>query len=242
MANTNSEYEDALLRFTKAVLERRPGNKFLPDFTQFQQRVARVGIFNSLSQCLLKLASPGVPDLYQGSELWQLTLVDPDNRRPVDYDLRRRMIEKLPLEGPPSPEFRETLLAKMNDGLIKLYVTQATLRIRKKLAPLFQDGRYLPLKVTGPSSQHVCAFAREYEGRSVIVAAPRLVATLLGDAFDSPCHESLWKNTEIEIPFDEKTCYHHAFTGNCIPVQQGSQGRILSAANLFSDFPVALLR
>jgi (1->4)-alpha-D-glucan 1-alpha-D-glucosylmutase len=240
-ANTNRDYERALLNFIRAVLERRAKNKFLTDFSQFQRRIARLGMFNSLSQCLLKMTSPGVPDIYQGNELWQFNLVDPDNRRAIDYDHRRGLIDNLPTDCRPPQEFRDALLANMDNGLVKLYLTQRTLRIRKKETLLFQRGGYLPLKVNGPKSEHICAFAREYENRSIIVAVPRLCATLLGEDFNSPCNESLWGDTEVEIPFAERACYQHAFTGECIPGDQGEQGRFLPAVKLFRDFPVALL-
>ncbi len=240
-ANTNLDYESALLTFVRAVLQRGPKNKFLVDFTEFQQRVARLGIFNSLSQCLLKMTSPGVPDIYQGNELLQFNLVDPDNRRPIDYDHRRHLIEKLPMASQPPQEFRDVLLTNMDNGLIKLYLTQKTLQARKKEALLFQEGGYTPLKVKGPKAQHICAFAREHEGRSVIVAVPRLCATLLGEDFESPCDEPLWGDTAVEIPFAERRCYQHAFTGACIPIDQTEHGRFLPAAKLFQNFPVALL-
>ncbi len=240
-ANTNPDYENALLNFVRLVLQRGPKNKFLADFPQFQRRVARLGMFNSLSQCLLKMTSPGVPDIYQGNDLWQFNLVDPDNRRPIDYDQPRRLLEKIPTACQPPQEFRDALLANMENGLIKLYLTQRTLRVRKKEALLFQKGGYFPLKVKGSKAEHVCAFVREYEGRSVIVAVPRLYATLLGEDFESPSNDALWGDTGVEIPFTEKRCYQQAFTDACIPIDQTEHGRFLPAAKLFQNFPVALL-
>ena len=245
-ANTNSDYENALLDFTKAVLDRRPNNKFLPDFSEFHKRIARIGIFNSLSQCLLKLTSPGVPDIYQGNELWEFSLVDPDNRRPVNYDLRRQLIDSLPdplsTDAHIPAELPTALLENMNSGLAKLLVTQRTLHIRKRRQSLlFQKGRYLPLKVVGSKADHICAFAREYDGRSIIVAVPRLCAVLLGDNFDSPSDPSLWEDTALEVPFTDQACFHRAFTGDCVRVERRDGDKYLPAAKVFANFPVALL-
>jgi (1->4)-alpha-D-glucan 1-alpha-D-glucosylmutase len=243
-ANTNLEYESALLNFTRAVLERRGKNRFLADFSEFQQQTARVGSFNSLAQCLLKLTSPGVPDLYQGNELVELNLVDPDNRRPVDFARRRQLLQQLQqsFQSPPQSGAQTgALLANLENGLAKLYLTWQTLQIRKKMPLLFQRGSYIPLKVVGPRAEHICAFAREYEGRSVLVAVPRLCATLLGQDFSTPCTAGLWADTRVGIPDLKATCYHHLFTGECIPVGGEEQQRWLPVATLLRDFPVALL-
>ncbi len=236
-ANTNPDYEKALLNFVRGILDRHSKNRFIEDFSQFQRRIAQVGMFNSLSQCLLKLTSPGVPDIYQGNELWQFNLVDPDNRRPVDYDQRRRFIEALPRDfGQVNRK-----LATMDSGLVKMFLTQRTLQVRKECALVFQQGRYLPLKVNGSKSTHICAFARIYKDHSIIVAVPRLCATLLGEDFDSPCHESLWGDTAVEFPFAENQCYQNVFTGSCTPITRGDQQAFFLASRLFTDFPVALL-
>ncbi len=245
-ANTNSGYENALVNFTRAILERRDRNRFLADFSGFQHRVARAGMFNSLSSCFLKMTLPGVPDFYQGNELWEFSLVDPDNRRPVDYDLRWRLLGAMPRQGEPgirdqeSRDYVSTLLANMEDGLVKLFLTHRTLSIRKGDAALFKCGSYLPLNVRGPKANHICAFAREFEGRVAIVAVPRLCATLLGDELSSPCNESLWSDTELEVPGIAATCVHNAFTAECMAIGDG-QPRILPVGRMLRDFPVALL-
>lgn len=243
-ANTNLEYEGALQDFVRAVLKRRAKNRFLAHFSQFQQRIARIGMFNSLSQCLLKMTSPGVPDIYQGNELWQFSLVDPDNRRPIDYEKRQNLLKELALIGQSPTDLREharSFVANMDSGLIKLCLTQRTLSIRKRDADLFQLGRYIPLSAHGQRCENIVAFAREHEGRKVIVAVPRLCATLLGENFDNPCAEALWDDTHLEIPAAERRCYRHVFTGECIPVDRGSAYSSVPAAKLFRYFPVALL-
>lgn len=243
-ANLNSEYEGALLHFVRSALQRRAKNRFLADFSQFQRRISRIGMFNSLSQCLLKMTAPGIPDIYQGNELWRFSLVDPDNRCPIDYRHRQGLLNTFSATAQSQEEIRKhlgTLLATGDSGLVKLYLTQATLAVRRKEALVFQQGRYTPLKTHGQRSEHIVAFAREFEGRSVIVAAPRLCATLLGESFKSPCGESLWGETTLEIPRHEAGCYHLVFTGECIPIDRGEQQDYLPAAKLFRDFPVALL-
>jgi (1->4)-alpha-D-glucan 1-alpha-D-glucosylmutase len=216
-ANPNPGYEEALAKFTRAILGRRFKNKFLEDFSQFQLQTARIGMFNSLAQSLLKMTSPGVPDFYQGTELWHFTLVDPDNRHPVDYDRRRKMLEQL--QSSTSRESCDSVLKDMEGGSIKLYMIQRTLQMRKKHSLLFQQGRYIPLKVIGEKSEHLCVFAREFDGRFALVAVPRLCGRLLGDEFSSPCNQAVWGNTEVEIPDGGAHCYHQAFSGECIPVE-----------------------
>ncbi len=242
-ANNNLDYEAALQHFIRAILDRRPKNRFYPDFSQFHQRISRVGMFNSLSQSLLKMTSPGVPDIYQGNELWDFSLVDPDNRRPVDYEKRRTALGPLTNERPQGERLDQIrkLLSNMENGLIKLYLTQKTLCLRKAQADIFQRGTYLPLSAQGSHAENILGFARQHQDRSVIVAVPRLCATLLGDAFESPCNESLWSDTVLEIPSTSRGCYHNAFTGECIPVHGDGGRAVLSAAKLFRDFPVALL-
>jgi (1->4)-alpha-D-glucan 1-alpha-D-glucosylmutase len=241
-ANQNSAYETALQNFTRAILERRPKNKFLSGFSEFHRGVARAGMFNSLSQCLLKMTVPGVPDFYQGNELWDFSLVDPDNRRPVDYDLRRRLLESIPSSAQSEQEtgnYIRSLLANMETGLIKLYLTQRTMWVRKSDPALFQQGRYIPLDLVGSKKDHVCALAREFEGRLAIAVVPRLCATLLGDSYDSPCHESLWIDTAVELPDMVASCVHNAFTGDCI--SGSGEKRTLRVGKALQNFPVALL-
>ncbi len=246
-ANTNAEYEDALLSFVRTVLGRRGKsgkNRFLSDFAEFHPQIARIGTFNSLSQCLLKLTCPGVPDIYQGNELWQFNLVDPDNRRPVDYDLRRKLLENLQRATRSASQLQNSaaaLLANMDNGLVKLFLTWRALSFRKRESLLFQQGRYLPLKVKGEKSQHLCAFAREDQGRWVVVAVPRLCGGLLRESFKSPCDEGVWGDTAVEIPDNATPCYHYVLTRECIPVPGKEQPRQLSAAKLMRNFPVALL-
>jgi (1->4)-alpha-D-glucan 1-alpha-D-glucosylmutase len=243
-ANTNFEYEGALSAFVRALLNRGGKNQFLEDFAEFHRRIARIGMFNSLSQCLLKLTSPGVPDIYQGNEVWQFSLVDPDNRRPVDYQQRTLLLQELCSNGRSSQELLDhlrSMVEDFDDGKAKLYLTQKTLSLRKAEIALFQEGTYIPLKVGGSRSEHIVAFAREHEGRTAIVAVPRLCAALLGENLNTVGDKELWDDTYLETPGGNTACYHNVFTGECIPVIRGEQRSSLPVAKLFRNFPVALL-
>jgi (1->4)-alpha-D-glucan 1-alpha-D-glucosylmutase len=242
-ANTNAEYESALVDFTHAILDRSSHNTFLADFENAARRVARIGAFNSFSQTLLKLTSPGVPDIYQGNEMLELNLVDPDNRRPVDYDRRRDLLATLQRETASTQELParvRDLISAPDSHAAKQYLTWKTLTFRRQQPDLFHRGRYIPLLAAGEKSEHVVAFARQHEGRSIIVAVPRLSGRLMGESHDSVCEEAIWRDTTLEIPNDGVTCYHNLFTGECLPLKPDAMPRI-PVSDLFRNFPVAVL-
>ncbi len=242
-ANNNTEYEGALREFIHTILDRGVENQFLLDFQDFERRIARIGFNNSLAQCLLKMTAPGVPDIYQGSELLQLRLVDPDNRQSVDYERRRQLLDQFlrneDAQHPMANPIRDLVTSTDNDA-VKLYLTWKTLTIRKVKAPLFQRGTYAPLKVSGEKSGHVVAFAREHDGETAIVAVPRLCAKLLGESTDNVCTPAVWGETKLEISNSGTKCLHNAFTGECIPMS-GTGTQLLRAGDLFRSFPVALM-
>jgi (1->4)-alpha-D-glucan 1-alpha-D-glucosylmutase len=242
-ANTNSAYESALVEFTRAILDRSTGNRFLADFEDFARRLVRVGAFNSLSQTLLKLTSPGVPDIYQGNELLEFSLVDPDNRRPIDYDRRREVFETFQRETAPTPGLWARIqesISTPDSAAAKLYVTWKTLTFRRQQPRMFQRGSYIPLHATGDKSENVVAFARQDEGRTIIVAIPRLCASLMGESHSTVCEEAIWRDTTLEIPSDGVACYHNLFTGECLPLKPDAKPCI-SLSDVFRNFPVALL-
>jgi (1->4)-alpha-D-glucan 1-alpha-D-glucosylmutase len=242
-ANTNTDYEDALLQFTRAVLHRSRQNRFLVDFDEFARRVARIGTFNTLSQTLLKLTSPGVPDIYQGNEILEFNLVDPDNRRPVDFETRKQMFENLARDTAAAPNLparvRDLLVTGQGDAA-KVYLTWKTLSLRRQEPRIFQRGSYMPLHVQRDLSDHVVAFARQQEGRTMVVAVPRLCARLMGEAYDSVCEEAIWQDSTLEVPHEGVSCYHNLFTGECLPLNADEPARI-RLSELFCNFPVALL-
>src|SRR5262249_13333005 len=158
------EHEAAVLRFVEAILDRRRSAPFLQSFEELQGRVAELGIYNSLAQLLIKITAPGVPDFYQGTELWDLNLVDPDNRRPVDYQRRRAALAAITgLKSCATPdECTAELLHNRKDGRIKMFVTTRALSARAEWRRVFEDGEYLPLRTTGVRREHVFAFARRF--------------------------------------------------------------------------------
>ena len=185
----NEQWDSAMNDFVACVLDPSPKNKFLPTFLPVAEEIARLGAINSLSQVGLKLTTPGVPDIYQGNEIWNLSLVDPDNRRPVDYGQRREMLASL--ETTPLDE----LWRQWPDGRIKLVLTQRLLRFRREHAMLFQRGNYLPLTVTGEFADCCVAFAREHDGNWVAVAVPRLSSHV-----GFPPIGEKWKDTTLALP------------------------------------------
>ena len=242
-ANANTEYEGALVDFSRSLLRRSSQNRFIADFEELARRVARIGAFNSLSQTLLKLTSPGVPDIYQGNELLEFNLVDPDNRRPVDYDRRSELLTTVRLDNIPGSELParvRSLLSICNGSAAKLYLTRKVLTFRRQQPGLFQRGTYNPLRATGEMSEHIVAFERRRNGRTIVIAVPRLCARLMSESYDTICEEAIWHNSVLELPTGGATCYHNLFTGECLPVKAEESPRI-PLSDVFRNFPVALL-
>jgi (1->4)-alpha-D-glucan 1-alpha-D-glucosylmutase len=230
-------YEEGISRFISEIIKRGVRSRFMESFVSFQKKIAFYGIWNSLSQLLVKLASPGIPDIYQGSELWNLSLVDPDNRSDVDFDRRISLMNDLKeLEKAGLPALVKVLLSHREDGRIKLYVTWKVLDIRKKEHGLFLHGDYIPIKTKGKREKHVICFARVYGGRWGIILAPRFITSLVGDG-KIPVGEEVWEDTCIVMPLGAPRAFKDVFTGrsllfeaNLIPVHQ-----------LLAVFPLSLL-
>ncbi|CAO3357198.1 malto-oligosyltrehalose synthase [Azospirillum melinis] len=223
-AAPNEAYEGAVVSFIHDALDVTRRNAFLEAFLPFQASLARIGMVNGLAQALLKLTSPGVPDIYQGCELWNLSLVDPDNRLPVDYDARRKLLEEV--EGVVEHGTVAGLLERWTDGAVKLAVTRQALAVRGEMPEVFSAGEYLPLEATGERADHVVAYARRNGDETVVVAVPRLVGQL-GEDPD-------WGNTAIPLP--RGTGWRNRLTG-----AEVEGGDAVMAATLFADLPVALL-
>jgi len=240
-ANVNEEYEAAMRHFVSELLGSPERNAFIADFAPFAARVARVGMFNSLSQAVIKIASPGVPDFYQGNELWDFSLVDPDNRRPVDYVQRRERLDALKKRftcAPPGHiEQARLLVDHLEDGAIKLYVTWRGLHLRRRHATLFAHGEYVPLEARGEHADRVCAFARVDGPQAVVVAAPRLIGQFAA-AFGAPIGARAWANTAIVVPRHLGGNYCNIYTRE--RVASDSAGA-LPLSSVLSAFPVALL-
>lgn len=205
----------------------------------FVPTVSFFGAINSLAQRLLTITAPGNPDIYQGMELWDFSLVDPDNRRPVNYELRQQLLTGLDrrLEAGNLPQLCAELMEKYTDGRIKLWTTMQALRFRRDHRELFQVGQYIPLHATGAKRDHLLAFAREHRNHVAIVTVPRLSYILADGAMRPPLGE-LWQDTELPVPSHTPEFLENVFTGEKIRV---TPQRTLLGRELFRHFPVALL-
>jgi (1->4)-alpha-D-glucan 1-alpha-D-glucosylmutase len=241
--NRNAAYENAVSSFVKKLLIRGVKNRFLNDFVPFHRRIARNGFWNSLSQTLLKLTSPGVPDIYQGNELWDFSLVDPDNRRPVDYGRRRQVFENIRgLSSEPDPSATQSFLDSPEDGRLKLYLIWKTLCLRKERPEVFQQGEYLPLPVQDAKSDHVVAFARKFENTNLLVIVPRLVASLLNEREIPPIGPDVWGDTQLVLPsYSGPASYRNIFTGEVLTVAKNGESGTIGIAEILAKFPVAVL-
>jgi (1->4)-alpha-D-glucan 1-alpha-D-glucosylmutase len=244
--NPNAEYDDAIQEFVGLILDEGDNRPFLDDFRAFQRRISRYGLLNSLSQTLLKLASPGAPDTYQGTELWDFSLVDPDNRRPVDYDRRCRMLRELrsaaEATGGDLRELARDLVAVMEDGRIKLFVTYRTMQCRRDHPGLLSAGEYLPIAVDGPRAAHLFAFVRRAGDIQALVAVPRLPAGLTSDPDRPPLGQEIWQDTRLVLTdIAPGMRWRNLFTGEILATAERDGQPSLAASDVFANFPVALL-
>jgi (1->4)-alpha-D-glucan 1-alpha-D-glucosylmutase len=237
----NQAYEEGVSDFVAGLLENR---QFLDDFTAFHKKTSWFGMLNSLGQLLLKLTSPGIPDIYQGNEIWTFSLVDPDNRRPVDFARRRSMLGELQQAmgaTGPTAETLDQLFHPPDDGRVKMYVLWRVLAFRRENPGLFAQGEYLPLQVSGSGQEHICAFARRYGEKVLIVAVPRLVARLVRHQVGRlPLGEEIWGDTRLHLPEVLQSLeYTNLLTGKNSLSPQGRVGFL--GGELFDLFPLALL-
>jgi (1->4)-alpha-D-glucan 1-alpha-D-glucosylmutase len=235
--NPNEAYDTGLRDFVAAILARGGDNPFLADIAAFQRPVARLGMVNALAQTLVKLTSPGVPDVYQGQETWDLSLVDPDNRRPVDYELRRRMLidVRAQMDRDRAGLCRD-LIERWEDGRVKLYLTHVALAARNAHPDAFTGGEYLPLEAAGAKAEHVVAFARRGGGSTLLTVVPRLVATLTAARDHALPTPADWAGTAVTGDAVAGR-WRNLLTGAEIRAGEGG----LALAELLADFPVALL-
>lgn len=237
----NEEYEAAVRQFVEAVLSAGPENEFLRDLAAFQAPIALAGAHNAIGQALLKICVPGMPDFYQGTELWDFSLVDPDNRRPVDFGLRRAYLEELQARsGGDLRALAADLQDQWRDGRIKMYVTWQALNFRRQHAALFQQGDYVPLAVEGPLAERVCAFARVAGEQAAIVVVPRLIKDV-GRLDRLAWAAGAWAETSLVLPWPAKR-WRHVFTGAILDAEaaDGEASRLMVEQALGS-FPLALL-
>jgi (1->4)-alpha-D-glucan 1-alpha-D-glucosylmutase len=241
--NQDPAYVEALHRFIAGILKptsRGRTNRFLEGFEEFIPKIEYFGALNSLAQLLLKITAPGMPDIYQGQELWDLSLVDPDNRRKVDFELRQRYLRKLEESNSYDTvglrEFLARLAREWRDGRLKMWTTMRALCFRKERQHLFQNGSYVPLFADEGGGDYVVAFARVHEKDVAITAVPRLAFTMTsGEKW--PLGEA-WKNARISLPEELQRRFANVLTGENVSVEGGA----LNCASVFATLPIALLK
>lgn len=240
--DANEPHEQALIQFVRAIVDDRDNAEFMHEFRALQRRLAFYGAINSLSQVVLKATSPGVPDFYQGTELWTLTLVDPDNRRPVDFARRRRLLAELDAVPQPSRSLCRELRDSWRDGRIKLYVTLRALRFRRAQPSLFSRGAYVPVAAEGTREDSVCAYVRHRDGEDsepawCLAVVPRRVGKLSGPG-SWPIGQRCWKSTRLVLPSGAPRAWRDILTGELV---RADDSGALSVARIFRTLPVAIL-
>jgi (1->4)-alpha-D-glucan 1-alpha-D-glucosylmutase len=232
----DENYEDAFLNFIEKILTESEQNLFLEDLKEFQKYVSYYGVFNSLSQTLIKMTAPGIPDFYQGTELWDLNLVDPDNRRPVNYKKRNALISLIEeKERKGSYNLFKYLFSGMKDGSIKLFLIKKVLEARRKYSILFEEGKYSPLSVSGRFKNNIVAFSRRNEKEIVVTVATRFLTEVVNQP-DLPLGEDIWADTRISFPFETR------IMKNLITNESIKPDKNLNVGKILKKFPVALLK
>jgi (1->4)-alpha-D-glucan 1-alpha-D-glucosylmutase len=243
----NEPYEEALKKFVQLALSGPSGARLLGGFLAFQRKVASLGMINSLAQVALKIGAPGVPDFYQGTDRWDLSLVDPDNRRPVDFGLRARQLDDVDaLLAKPVPERREGIgdwLRNWPDGRVKLLVTAAGLRLRRDLPDVFLGGGYLPVPTEVSVPAGAVAFARTAGHDAVLVAAPRLCARIVHPERPVPLGGDSWKTSRLLLPpVLRDRVFWNAITGAEVRPTRAAENAFIFLGEAFQTLPVAILR
>ncbi|MFP4081853.1 MAG: malto-oligosyltrehalose synthase [Candidatus Aminicenantes bacterium] len=232
----DEEYEEGYLEFAEGVLHRTKNNAFWKEFLPLQEKVAFYGIFNSLSQTLLKITSPGIPDFYQGTELWDLSLVDPDNRRPVDFIKRMKFLQEIK-DGEKKDILGlvSHLLRTKEHGQVKLFLIYRALKARQRKHRLFAEGAYIPLLTGGTHKDHVVAFARYFEHSWAITVVPRLLTSVVKKG-EYPFGARIWDDTHVVFPHEFPVGWRDQITDRFI-----EGGKRLAVGRILTHFPAALL-
>ena len=239
-ANVRADYEAALHQFIDAALDDNANNLFVADLRAVQGKIARLGLVNSLAQTLCKLTAPGVPDIYQGTEIWDCSLVDPDNRRAVDYRHRSALLAQLEIAGEPSAALAEELVRTLEDGRAKLHVIRTVLGFRRRNERLFTEGDYMPATARGAHQRNICAFLRRGAAPvATLTVFPRLCGRL---GLEVPLAADLWGDTMIEIP--RKAAgrrWSNLLDGSSVEAVTLGARRAIRVSDAPRHFPVALL-
>lgn len=235
-------YDEGLESYVRSVLDRETNSQFLASFLGFFKKISYFGMLNSLSQQVLKLTSPGVPDIYQGNELWDFSLVDPDNRRPVDFRARKEKLNWLVtmIRKRGMFELSSKLLANWQDGALKMSVIHAILSYRREHFELFATGKYFPLRVNGQCNSNVVSFMRSYKGKRCVVIVP-LLFTRLTEQGSPPVGTEVWGDTCVEIPVPGGTEFRNLFTNELVQTRKAGGTSSLSLSEVYAKFPFAVL-
>jgi (1->4)-alpha-D-glucan 1-alpha-D-glucosylmutase len=237
----NTQYEAALSSFVHRLLDWDHFCTFLADLQAFATRIALPGMINSLAQAVLKLTIPGIPDIYQGCEFWDLNLVDPDNRRPVDFKRRSAALDMMPRLPASTRGAVTAMLENWHDGNIKLYATAELLAERHRRPLLFSDGVYTALNVTGERTDNLLAFTRTKDEAAVAVAVPRLVVSLGAGEGRMPIGDAWTDSAVVCPPTLAGRRWTNVFTGEVVALHGEGQDHVWKARDLFVDLPIAAL-
>jgi (1->4)-alpha-D-glucan 1-alpha-D-glucosylmutase len=234
-------YETAFVKFAEAILSQTAEDRFLSEFVPFAKNVAYCGMFNSLAQTLFRVTAPGFPDTYQGTELWDLSFVDPDNRRPVDFANRQSWLRELKAdEAKDRSALLRELLAQWRDGRIKLYLLHKLLRLRRAHWALFAEGDYVPIYAVGERAEQLCAFARKKDQAWALVAAPRLIGRDIYQG-QAPLGEDFWRGTTLNLPDSAPFRWVDVVSGDTLETALTGSTKSAKLGSILKSFPVALL-
>ncbi len=232
----DTEYEEIFVSFVESILSPTNENPFLREFIPFQKRISHYGIFNSLGQSLIKMTAPGVPDFYQGTELWDLSLVDPDNRRPVDFEKRKTILREIRAKSESDVlSLISELLDTKEDGRIKLFLIHRALMGRNENQEIFQSGKYIPLEVGGEFRDHIVAFARKQGKNWAVTVVPRFLTKLVKEG-EYPLGQEIWLDTHIPPSGDMPHLWKNLLTNQIVGGRHG-----LIVGKVLGHFPVALM-
>jgi (1->4)-alpha-D-glucan 1-alpha-D-glucosylmutase len=237
----NTAHERAVVNFINAILEPAGDNLFLNDFLKFQRRVAAYGMLNGLAQALVRMTSPGVPDFYQGCDLWDLRLVDPDNRGPVDFNHRDALLDEIEKRSRQDlSSFHRELVQNWRDGRIKLYLIWRVLNLRRRYPRVFLDGPFVQMKAIGKRENNVVAYARRKLDIWIMTVVPRWLARSKAP-LASARSQGFWLDSHIMLPSNAPQSWVNVLTAETVEASQVHRGTRLSLPDVFKDFPVAVL-
>lgn len=240
--NPNKNYDEGVQHFINKVLSLDVENHFLSDFQSFCSKIIPFGMLNSISQILLKFTVTGVPDIYQGNEIWDFSLVDPDNRKSVDFSKRKSLFKNIHEKAKkPTEELLQKFSHTPDDGCIKMFITFCCLQLRKKNPDIFLKGDYIPLTVQGNKQAHVIAFARTFEKKAIIVIACRFFTFFMKD-FEHYNQSNTWMDNRLLLPPQlENSQFCNAFTGDTLISVNHNGQIVIKLGDCLSLFPFAIL-